>query len=68
MTKPSADRAVVIVQRAFLHPQTREPVSIGDAYRTTAQNAADMISLSHARAPTRDELAGYNRRDMRARD
>jgi hypothetical protein len=64
----------VIAQRAFLHPETRQPVNIGDVYRTTAANAADMISLGHAYKPspaelaTRDRMAGYNRRDMRARD
>ena len=66
MSKPNTDQVVVIAERAFLHPETREPVGIGQPYRTTAQNAADMISLRHAREPKPGELAGYNRRDMRA--
>jgi hypothetical protein len=72
MAKPTADVGVpVVVQRAFLHPETGEPVNIGDVYRTTAANAADMLSLGHAYKPGPQELAQRdrsNRRDMRARD
>jgi hypothetical protein len=74
MSKTSeGDSVAVIVASGFIHPETRQPVGLGDVYRTTAQNAADMISLRLARAPLPGEVAAppadrYARRDMRSKD
>jgi hypothetical protein len=69
MAKKKFDELVeVVAMHGFIDPKTRLPVRIGDLYRTTQASAEELIALRQARAPNPGELAGYNRRDMRARD
>jgi hypothetical protein len=66
--KKSDDLVEVVAMHCFIDPKTRRPVRTGDLYRTTQASAEELIALRQARALTPRELAGYNRRDMRAKD
>ena len=74
MSYPEDEPTVEVVSLVqFIDPRTRGIVRAGDRYRSTAQEARDLISLNRARelrpneqpTPARGE---YSRRDMRARN